>query len=70
MNLREMNPKAYDGNKPYIFVSYAHKNANAAGEYVKSLQDSGVRLWFDEGINVGSEWSAEIEDHLKKNLFQ
>lgn len=51
---------AYKGNEPYIFVSYAHKNSDIVFEHIKKLHDAGFRIWYDEGIDPGTDWSDEI----------
>lgn len=56
---------AYKGDKPYIFVSYAHKDAKVVIPLIKALQDAGYRIWFDLGIEVGTEWSNNIANHLR-----
>lgn len=58
--------KAYEGNEPYIFVSYAHKDKDEVLYYVEELQKRGYRVWYDAGIAVGSEWPENIATHLRK----
>ena len=55
---------AYDGNEPYVFVSYAHIDAAAVYPEINKMHQNGVRIWFDKGIEEGSEWPAEIEKAL------
>ena len=55
---------AYNGNEPYIFVSYAHKDSDIVLPIVHYLQQEGFRIWFDLGIESGTEWSNVIADHL------
>ncbi len=54
----------YEGREPYIFISYAHANAPAVLQIVQELHDQGYRIWYDDGIEVGSEWQENIADHL------
>ena len=54
----------YEGDKPYIFISYAHANAPAVMQVVEELCDLGYRVWYDEGIEVGSEWPEYIASRL------
>ncbi|MBQ9663073.1 MAG: TIR domain-containing protein [Oscillospiraceae bacterium] len=54
----------YEGDQPYIFISYAHANSPAVMEVVQELSDQGYRIWYDEGIEVGSEWPEYIAKHL------
>lgn len=56
----------YEGTLPYIFVSYAHKNDAAVLEIISTLQSRGFRVWYDEGIEAGSEWPESIASHLER----
>ena len=55
---------AYEGSEKYIFISYAHKDSNVVISIIDNLQKKGFRLWYDLGIEAGTEWPAFIEDHL------
>ena len=55
---------AYRGDAPYIFVSYAHKNADAVFGHITRLREEGFRIWYDEGIDPGADWSDEIATAL------
>lgn len=57
--------KVYQGNEPYIFVSYAHKDSDKVVPVIIKLQQLGFRVWFDLGIEAGTEWSNNIAAHLK-----
>ena len=57
-------PAAYSGSKPYIFISYAHKDTDTVLPIIKKLQDDGYRVWYDEGIAAGSSWDVYISEHL------
>jgi len=56
---------AYEGDEPYIFVSYAHKDAERVLPVLRELADRGFRLWFDENIETGGKWTMEIMRHVK-----
>ena len=56
--------KPYEGSEPYIFLSYAHADAHAVMEIAARLQSVGCRIWYDGGIEVGSEWPEYIAAHL------
>ena len=58
------NIKTYEGDRPYIFISYAHANSPAVMEVVEALAEQGYRIWYDDGIEVGSEWQEYIAGHL------
>ncbi len=55
----------YEGNENYIFVSYAHADAGIVLPILEALDKAEFRIWFDSGIETGSEWPAYIADHIK-----
>ena len=57
----------YEGNDKYIFVSYAHKDSQKVVPIVETLSSNGFRVWYDSGIEAGTEWPEYIEDHLIKS---
>ena len=59
-------PIPYIGEKPYIFVSYAHKDSEVVTRAIALLQQSGFRVWYDEGIDPGSEWPSTIAKYLER----
>ena len=56
--------RPYEGDHPYIFVSYAHANSPQVMEVITHMHSRGYRIWYDEGIEVGSEWPECIASHL------
>lgn len=68
MNQKEM-PIPYIGEKPYIFVSYAHKDSEVVMRAIALLQQSGFCVWYDEGIDPGSEWPDTIEKYLERSSY-
>ena len=56
-------PKAYTGDKPYIFVSYSQADSVRVFPFILALQER-YNVWFDEGIPVGADWMKEIEKHI------
>ena len=37
---------AYEGQEPYIFISYAHKDSNTVLPIIQGLQERGFRVWY------------------------
>lgn len=60
------NAFPYEGDEPFVFVSYAHKNSKEVMDILSRLNGYGLRIWYDEGIEWGSEWPQSIAEHLKK----
>jgi len=56
--------KIYEGTKPYIFVSYSHRDSSKVLPVINRLQEDGYRVWYDDGINPGTEWPETIAQHL------
>ena len=56
-----------DMNDKSIFISYAHRDTDQVLPVIAALLEEGCNVWFDEGIEVGTEWPATIEKELKKS---
>lgn len=59
---KPIQPDQTDG--PYIFINYAYKDVEQVMPIIRLLQEKGFRVWFDDGIEIGSEWSQSIADKL------
>jgi TolB-like protein/Flp pilus assembly protein TadD len=57
---------AYAGDQPYVFVSYAHDDAELVFPQLSWLHDQGINIWYDEGISPGTRWSEELATALKQ----
>ena len=55
----------YEGKEPYIFVSYAHKDSDRVLPLIEGLSSRGYRVWYDKGIEAGTEWPDYIAEHLE-----
>ena len=56
--------KPYEGQEKYIFVSYCHRDRAYVFPVIEQLTKDGYRVWYDEGIDPGSEWPEIIAKHL------
>lgn len=50
--------------EPFVFISYAHKDMAQALSIISMLQQANVTLWYDKGIDPGSEWDDNIAEHI------
>ena len=57
--------KPYEGTRPFLFISYAHRQSDAVIDTIRILHEKGYRLWYDEGIPAGSDWPANIAQHMQ-----
>lgn len=58
-------PIPYKGSEPYIFISYAHRDSDRVWPIIEQLQRDGYRVWYDEGIDPGTEWDEFIAAHVE-----
>ncbi len=56
---------AYQGDRPYAFVSYCHADAGAVYPELERLQTLGFNVWYDEGISPGSVWRDELARRIE-----
>lgn len=57
---------AYQGNNPYVFVSYAHKDNEKVLDLIKLLKRKMCRIWYDEGLTPGESWNDDLANHISK----
>lgn len=62
--MRRCSAKPYEGSDKYIFISYCHKDRQYVFPIIEQLARDGYRVWYDEGIDPGSEWPEIIAHHL------
>ena len=49
---------------PYVFISYAHLDSEKVLPCVQAMREGGINLWYDEGIEAGSEWPEFIAEKV------
>jgi hypothetical protein len=52
--------EAYEGEDPYLFISYSHQDAHLVYPEIIQLHESGYNIWYDEGVAASNEWPEEI----------
>lgn len=57
----------YEGTENYIFISYAHKDSKVVMPIIEGLTNANYRVWYDEGIEAGSEWPENVASHITKS---
>ena len=57
--------RPYEGKRPYVFISYSHRDTLRVLSIIKPLHDGKLRLWYDEGIPAGKDWSGNIDEHMR-----
>jgi hypothetical protein len=57
---------ACDPSGAFVFISYAHADKALAYPELLRIRSLGLRVWYDEGIEPGSEWPEAIANALKR----
>lgn len=62
--------KAYEGDEPFVFISYKHKDYEAVYPIIDKLHKAGINIWYDAGLLPGKGYDIEIANHIiKSSLF-
>lgn len=56
--------KNYSGTAPYGFISYAHADADRVLSVIGAMDADRYRLWYDAGIEAGTNWPEVVASHL------
>lgn len=60
----EMND-VYEGDKPYAFISYSHRDDPAMKKVKMALHSNQIKYWYDNGLHSGDDWNLVIASHLQ-----
>ena len=57
----------YRGGKPYLFVSYSHKDRSVVDTVLNYLQTHGCRVWYDDDMvtRAGLDWRDIVFEKLR-----
>ena len=55
--------------KPYIFISYSHKDSEKVFPVISIMKKNGYRVWYDKNINPGRKWDQYIESIIKHSCI-
>ena len=58
--------QAYRGDDPFIFVSYAHDDADDVYDEIAALTEAGYRVYYDEGIHPGHTWHDDLAAAIER----
>jgi len=63
--MERMNLIAYEGEEPYIFVSYSHADMPAVQTILKRLEKEKFRLWYDDTMEIGEDFRRELQEKVE-----
>jgi hypothetical protein len=55
---------AYDGDGPYMYISYAHMDWNMVFPDLEIFHSKGYNIWYDQGIAQGIGEPGDVENAL------
>ena len=64
-SIYKQSPDVYEGNEPYLFISYFHKDQQVMLSVKHILEENHIRYWYDNGLHSGDDWNMVITKHLK-----
>ena len=59
------SPFLADEEEPFIFISYSHKDRDTVLPILKTLYESGWKIWYDEGLTIGDRYDETLEAHIR-----
>jgi tetratricopeptide (TPR) repeat protein len=62
----QMPFKAYEGDEPFVFVSYSHTDRLQVYPIIDYLNKTGKNIWYDEGIPISEDWKKSIVENLER----
>ena len=48
----------------YVFISYSHNDSEKVVSIINALKARGIDIWYDEGIEAGTEWPEYIAEKI------
>ncbi len=57
----------YNGNEPYIFISYSHSDRLSVEYILGYMIRAGIRFWYDNAIEPGDDWKKTIDERLENS---
>ncbi len=57
-------PPITEGGRPYVFISYSHKDRDIVYDDIWQLTERGVGVWYDNGITAGEVWNEAVRERI------
>lgn len=64
-NYYDMGLPSYDGDEPYIFVSYSHNDIAKVREILKRIDREKFRFWYDDTMEIGEDFRLELQSKIE-----
>ena len=61
---------AYEGQEPFVFISYKHSDYKTVYPIIDKFHKLGINIWYDAGLPIGRNYDIQIARHImKSSLF-
>lgn len=57
---------AYEGDDPFIFISYKHADWRGVYPIINQLHEKGFNIWYDASLKKGKSFDIQIVKRIKK----
>ncbi len=57
---------SYDGDEPYLFVSYSHRDVTSVRPILERIDKEKFRFWYDDTMEIGEDFRNELRDKIEK----
>ncbi|MBQ2757378.1 MAG: leucine-rich repeat protein [Clostridia bacterium] len=64
-NYYDMDLPSYDGDEPYIFISYSHADTPKVREILKRVDKEKFRFWYDDTMEIGEDFRRELQTRIE-----
>lgn len=61
----DMQLPSYEGNEPYIFVSYSHADVPHVREILRRIEKEKFRFWYDDTMEIGEDFRLELQSKIE-----
>jgi hypothetical protein len=59
-----LNLPSYNGDAPYLFVSYSHEDTEAVRKVLLELTAEKYRFWYDDTMEIGKDFRDSLRDRI------
>ncbi len=66
LDFYDMGLNSYDGEEPYIFVSYSHADTPQVREIMQRIDREKFRYWYDDTMEIGEDFRIELQSKIEK----
>ena len=61
----KMDLNSYEGNEPYIFISYSHRDSQEVYRILKMIDREKFRFWYDDTMEIGEDFREELRVRIE-----